>query len=55
VLQIETSSGLDLTQVVVTAERPILELKNDKMIFNVENSINATGSNGLELLRLSPV
>ncbi len=44
----------DLGEVVVTAERPILELKNDKMVFNVENSISATGNNGMDLLRKSP-
>lgn len=44
----------ELGEVVVTAERPILELEDDKMIFNIENSISATGSNGMELLRKSP-
>ena len=43
-----------LEEVVVTAERPLLELKDDKMVFNIENSVNATGYNALELLRKSP-
>lgn len=37
-----SATGADLEQVVVAAKRPLLELKNDKMIFNVENSINAS-------------
>jgi hypothetical protein len=43
-----------LNEVVVTAKKPIIEVKPDKMVFNVEASINATGSNALELLQKSP-
>ena len=32
----------------------MVEIKADKTVFNVENSINATGSNALELLQKSP-
>ena len=32
----------------------MIEVKADKTIFNVEASINATGSNALELLQKSP-
>jgi iron complex outermembrane receptor protein len=51
--QLQTTAS-DLDEVVVTAERPILELEDDKMVFNIENSLSATGSNGMELLRKSP-
>jgi hypothetical protein len=44
----------NLQQVTVTAQKPMIEVKADKTIFNVENSINATGSNALELLQKSP-
>ena len=44
----------ELKEVVVKAKRPILEVKADKMVFNVEGSINATGSDALELLRKAP-
>lgn len=44
----------ELQEVVVKAKRPILEIKSDKMVFNVEGSINATGSDALELLRKAP-
>jgi hypothetical protein len=44
----------NLNNVSVTAKRPMVEVKADKMILNVEGTINATGSNALELLRKSP-
>ncbi len=40
--------------VVVTVKKPIIEVKPDKLVFNVEASINATGSTALELLQKSP-
>ncbi len=43
-----------LEGVTVTSRKPLIEIKADKTIFNVENSINATGSNALELLQKSP-
>lgn len=43
-----------LQDVTVTSRKPMIEVKADKTIFNVENSINATGSNALELLQKSP-
>src|SRR5688572_1003427 len=43
-----------LKGVVVTAQKPLLEVKADKMIVNVEGTINAVGSDALELLRKSP-
>lgn len=49
---LSAATGLD--EVVVTAQRPLLELKSDKLVFNIENSINATGNNAMDLLRKSP-
>ncbi len=43
-----------LQDVTVTSRKPMVEIKADKTVFNVENSINATGSNALELLQKSP-
>ncbi|UEG49548.1 TonB-dependent receptor family protein [Ferruginibacter lapsinanis] len=43
-----------MQEVVVTSKKPIIEVKADKTIFNVENSITATGSNALEMLKKSP-
>jgi hypothetical protein len=43
-----------LSNVTVTAKKPMVEVKADKTILNVEGTINAVGSNALELLRKSP-
>lgn len=37
-----------------TLKKPMIEVKADKTILNVENSINATGSNAFELLQKAP-
>ena len=44
----------ELKGVVVTSKKPMFEIKADKTVFNVEQSINAQGSNALELLQKSP-
>jgi iron complex outermembrane recepter protein len=46
----------NLKEVVVTStyKKPLVEVKADRTIFNVESSINATGSNAFELLQKSP-
>ncbi|MFM2359310.1 MAG: hypothetical protein RLY16_1303 [Bacteroidota bacterium] len=43
-----------LKEVTVSAKKPMIEVKADKTVFNVEASINATGSDAFELLRKSP-
>ncbi|RYY20241.1 MAG: TonB-dependent receptor, partial [Chitinophagaceae bacterium] len=40
--------------VTVVAKRPIVEVRADKTILNVEGTINAVGQDALELLRKSP-
>lgn len=44
----------ELQTVTVTARKPMIEVKADRTVFNVENSPNATGLSALELLRKSP-
>lgn len=44
----------DLKAVTVTASRPIVEVKADKTVLNVEGTINAVGQDALELLKKSP-
>ena len=44
----------EMKEVVVTASRPLIEVKADKTIMNVEGTINAVGSDMLDLLRKSP-
>jgi len=44
----------DLKEVVVTSRKPVVEVKADKIVLNVEGSVNAVGQDALELLRKSP-
>lgn len=48
------ASDKSLKEVKVTGKKPMIEVKADKTVFNVEQSINAAGSNALDLLRKSP-
>jgi iron complex outermembrane recepter protein len=43
-----------LGEVVVSAEKALIEIHPDKMVFNVSASASATGNNGLELLSKAP-
>jgi iron complex outermembrane recepter protein len=49
-----SSAGVELNEVTVVAKRPLLEIKPDKMVFNIEGSVNAAGNNALELLKKAP-
>ncbi|MBV9989435.1 MAG: TonB-dependent receptor [Chitinophagaceae bacterium] len=44
----------ELQGVTVSSQKPMVEVKADKTILNVEGTINATGSNAFDLLRKSP-
>ena len=44
----------DLNTVTVVSTKPIIEVKADRIVFNVEASPTAQGLNALELLRKSP-
>jgi outer membrane receptor protein involved in Fe transport len=43
-----------LDEVTVSAIRPLIEVNADMTVLNVENTINAIGSDGFELLRKAP-
>jgi iron complex outermembrane recepter protein len=43
-----------LKEVTVTAAKPMVEVKADKIVLNVEGTINSVGQDALELLRKSP-
>ena len=49
-----SKNATTLSNVVISAKKPIIQVKADKIIFNVENNINVTGLDGLALLRQSP-
>jgi outer membrane receptor protein involved in Fe transport len=48
----ENSQALD--EIVIKTEKRVLERKIDRLVFNVEKSIAATGGNGLDVLRITP-
>ncbi len=52
-ITLKTSTEM-LSTVTVKAKKPLIEIRADKMILNVEASVSAAGSNGLELLRKAP-
>lgn len=49
-----TKAAADLKGITVTARKPMIEVRADKTVLNVEGTINAAGSDALELLRKSP-
>ncbi len=49
-----TKTAAQMNNVTITATKPIVEVKADKTILNVEGTINSVGSDALELLRKSP-
>ena len=44
----------NLDEVTVVAEKPMVQVLADKTVFNVEDTINATGTSAFELLRKAP-
>ena len=48
----ETSKAIQ--EVTVTATRALVEVKPDRTVFNVQGTINASGEDGLNLLRKAP-
>ncbi len=47
-------AGVALDEVVVRAQKPLIELEADKIIVNVANSSVSTGDNALEILQKAP-
>jgi len=52
-IQVNKITG-DLKEVVVNSKKPMVEVRADKTILNVEGTINSVGTDALELLRKSP-
>ncbi len=47
-------SGTETEEIVVEAEKPFLELKGEKKVFNVGQNMNVTGGTALEVLKNLP-
>lgn len=48
------SEGTDLAEVTVRAKKPLVEVRPDMTVFNVEAAVNAAGNDAMELLRRAP-
>lgn len=44
----------ELNEVVVTDQKPVIERKPDRLVFNIQNSIGATGGDALDALKKTP-
>lgn len=49
-----TDSSEQLDEVVIKTEKPMVQVLADKTVFNVQNTINAAGDSGFDLLRKAP-
>jgi outer membrane receptor protein involved in Fe transport len=47
-------SAIEMAEATVTASRVMVETKSDRMIFNVQGTINSVGSDAIALLRKAP-
>ncbi|HOY04185.1 MAG TPA: TonB-dependent receptor [Saprospiraceae bacterium] len=47
-------STISLTETIVSAARPLIEVKPDRLVFNVTGTINSAGTDALSLLRKAP-
>lgn len=47
-------SSVELDEVVIEGRKKIIQKKIDRLVFNVENSIQSTGGNSIDLLSVTP-
>ncbi|QYS88988.1 hypothetical protein [Flavobacterium davisii] len=52
VLKVEDSRQLE--EVVIKAKKKLIDRKVDRVVFNVENSITATGGDATDALKVTP-
>lgn len=52
-IQLQSESE-ELDEVVIKTEKPMVQVLADKTVFNVQNTINAAGDSGFDLLRKAP-
>ncbi|HMK06383.1 MAG TPA: carboxypeptidase regulatory-like domain-containing protein, partial [Flavobacterium sp.] len=49
-----TTKTNEVKEVTIQTKKPMVQVLADKTVFNVQNTINATGSSGFDLLRKAP-
>lgn len=52
-IQLKTEAE-NLDEVVIKTEKPMVQVLADKTVFNIQNTINAAGDSGFDLLRKAP-
>ncbi len=45
---------LEMAEAVITATRPMVEVRSDRTVFNVQGTINSAGTDALSLMRKAP-
>lgn len=53
-IQLRSQTDVTLGQVEIVAQKPFMEQKLDRTVFNIENSVLATGNSALDVLRKLP-
>ena len=51
-VELKIDNALD--EIIITHQKKLIEQKPDRIIFNVENSVNAIGGDALDALRIAP-
>jgi len=51
---IKTDNSITMQEITITKEKKLIEKKVDRLVFNVENSIEATGGNVMDILKIVP-
>ena len=52
IIRVESFQGLQ--EVIVTSKKKLIERKVDRLVFNVENSVAATGGDAIDVLKVTP-
>ncbi|WP_051590634.1 TonB-dependent receptor [Flavobacterium daejeonense] len=51
---IVTENNHELQEVIITTKKKLIERKIDRLVFNVENSIQAIGGDAIDVLKMTP-
>ncbi len=51
---IKVENSITLQEIIISIEKKLIEKKIDRLVFNVENSVAATGGDVLDILKITP-
>lgn len=52
--RLQVDEGVVLDSITITAKKKLIERKVDRLVFNVENSVSASGGDALDALKVTP-